>query len=396
MINMMNLRERVVTAFGERFGGMPQVVARAPGRVVLLGAHSDYNEGLVLPAAIDRAAWVAAAANGLDVVRVLALDFAEEGAFALGEVAARRHEVTEMAWLRYPMGMAWVLQEGGERLVGMDVVLASDVPMGAGMSSSAAVEMAFLLAWEQLSGFGLADLVRAQLGQRAENAYLNVGSGVMDQFASVAGRANHLILLDCRTLVHEWVPLPDQTAVLLVDSGARRQLAVVDYNSRPEQCREAVAILRPYLPGIRSLRDVEMVDFENFSHHLPLVLRRRVRHVVEERGRVQAGAAALRRGDVAAFGQMIKASQLSSRDHYELSIPELDVLAAAAWRQPGCYGSRFGGGGFGGFMQVLADLTAVDTIAEAMCDQFEETFGWVPRTFVCQIADGASLEWLSS
>lgn len=387
----MNLQERVATTFVERFGRAPEVVAKAPGRVNLLGAHSDYNEGLVLPAAIDRAAWVAAARNGSDVVRVWALDFAEEGAFALGEVAALRGVAVEPGWLRYPMGMAWAVQEAGERLVGMDVVLTSDVPVGAGMSSSAAVEMAFLLAWEALSGFVLPNLGRARLGQRAENEYLQVGSGMMDQFASVAGRANHLVLLDCRTLEHELVPLPEKTAVLLVDSGVRRQLVVVDYNSRPDQCREAVALLQPHLPGIQSLRDVSWADFENYSHYLPMVLRRRVRHAIEERGRVLAGAAALRRGDVAAFGQLMKASQLSSRDNYEVSIPELDLLAAVAWRQPGCYGSRFGGGGFGGFMQVLVDLTAVDPVAQAMAAEFAATFGRTPRTFVCQIADGAAL-----
>lgn len=387
----MDLRERVVTAFRERFGRGPEVVVRAPGRVNLLGAHSDYNEGLVLPAAVDRAAWVAAAGNGSGVVRVWAMDFAQEGAFELGEVGGRRGEAVEPSWLRYPMGMAWAVQEAGMGLVGMDVVLVSDVPVGAGMSSSAAVEMAFLLAWEAIGGFGLPNLTRALLGQRAENGYLNVGSGMMDQFACVAGRANALVLLDCRTLGHEWVGLPGETAVLLLDSGVRRQLVVVDYNSRPAQCREAVALLQPYLPGIRSLRDVAMVDFEHCSHHLPLVLRRRVRHVVEERGRVLAGAAALRRGDVVGFGQLMKESQLSSRDLYEVSIPELDVLAAAAWRQPGCYGGRFGGGGFGGFMQVLVDLTAVDAIAQAVAAEFAAAFGRVPPTFVCQISDGAAV-----
>lgn len=387
----MNLRKRVTETFVERFGRAPEVVVKAPGRVNLLGAHSDYNEGLVLPAAIDRAAWVAAARNNSDVVRVWALDFAQEGTFALDEVAALRGVAVEPTWLRYPMGMAWAVQEAGELPFGMDVVLTSDVPVGAGVSSSAAVEMAFLLAWEQIAGFTLPNLTRAQLGQRAENEYLNVGSGMMDQFASVAGRANHLVLLDCRTLDHELVPLPEKTAVLLVDSGVRRQLVVVDYNSRPEQCREAVALLQPHLPGIQSLRDVSWADFENYSHHLPMVLRRRVRHAIGERERVLAGAAALRQGKVAAFGQLIKASQLSSRDNYEVSIPELDLLAAVAWRQPGCYGSRFGGGGFGGFMQVLVDLTAVDPVAQAMSAEFETAFGRTPRTFVCQIADGASV-----
>ncbi|MEM7114150.1 MAG: galactokinase [Chloroflexota bacterium] len=384
--------QKVVDSFKSAFGHEPAVVTRAPGRVNLLGAHIDYSEGWVLPAAIDRSAWVAAAPSGGNEAVIEALDFGERAGFRLDELSlATSEQADNPAWLRYPMGVAWALREVRQSPVGMKAVLTSDVPMGAGVSSSAAVEMAYLLAWEQLSGFQLDNLARAQLGQRAENDFLGVGSGLMDQFASVNGRSNHAVLLDCRHLTHEWVPLPEKTAVLLVDSGVRRQLAKINYNSRPDQCRKAAAILQQHLPQLRTLRDLSYADFERYSHHLPMELRRRARHVVEECARVQAGAAALKRGDVDHFGQLVRQSQLSSRDNYENSIPELDVLAAAAWSVEGCYGSRFGGGGFGGFMQVLVREEAITAVSDHIATTFEKAFGRTPPMFTCQIGDGAEV-----
>ena len=388
----MDLQERAVNAFQLAFNQPPTVVARAPGRVNLLGAHIDYSEGWVLPAAIDRSAWVAAAPSGDDEVVIEAVDFGERAAFRLDWLMSSTLESAEVpAWLRYPMGVAWALYEAGQKPVGMKAVLTSDVPMGAGVSSSAAVEMAYLLAWEQLSGFRLDNLARAQLGQRAENEYLGVGSGLMDQLASVNGRSNHAVLLDCRHLTHEWVPLPEKTAVLLVDSGVRRQLAKINYNSRPDQCRQAATILQQHLPQLRTLRDLSHADFERYSHHLPMELRRRARHVVEECARVQAGVDALKRGAVDHFGQLVRQSQLSSRDNYQNSIPELTVRAAAAWSVDGCYGSRFGGGGFGGFMQVLVDKEAITAVSDHIATTFEKAFGRTPPMFTCQIGDGAEV-----
>jgi galactokinase len=291
------------------------------------------------------------------------------------------------------MGIAWALQQNGHSLSGMDVVMVGNVPIGAGVSSSAAVEIAFLLAWEALGGYELDDLTRARLGQQVENQFLGVGSGMMDQFASVHGRANCLVLLDCRTFEHERVPLPPDAAVILADSGVRRQLAHSNYNDRPRECREAAAMLRHYLPQVRTLRDVSPEMLAEYGRFLPEPHRRRAQHAVSECRRVQAGAAALRSGNVLTFGRLISESQASSRHNYENSLPELELLAEAAGQVEGCYGARFGGGGFGGFMQVLARGTAVAAVEAAMGEAFEGEFGRIPPMFTCQIGDGAVWEW---
>lgn len=387
----MILPDFVLREFAKRFGREAAVLVRAPGRVNLLGAHVDYIEGWVLPGAIDRAITLAAAPCPDPAVTVHALDFGESISFSLRPPLS---PLSSPAWLNYPLGIAWALQQNGRSLTGMDVVVAGNVPIGAGVSSSAAVEMAFLLAWEALGGYELDDLARARLGQQTENQFLGVGSGMMDQFASVHGQANCLILLDCRTYTHELLPLPPDTAVILADSGVRRQLVKSHYNDRPQECREAAAMLRRYLPQVRTLRDVSPGMLAEYGRFLPDILRRRVQHAVSECERVLAGAAALREGDVVAFGRLISESQTSSRHNYENSLPELDLLAEAAGSVEGCYGARFGGGGFGGFMQVLAKKTAVAPVEAAMQEAFERKFGRTPQMFTCQIGDGAVCEWL--
>ena len=383
--------EVVRDKFRQQFGRQPTLLTHAPGRINLLGAHVDYIEGWVLPGAIDRAVYLAVAPRSDPIVKIHALEFDQQASFSLSNLHS---PVSNPSWLNYPLGIAWALQQNGRSLTGMDVVVAGDVPIGAGVSSSAAVEMAFLLAWEVLGGYELDDLTRAQLGQQTENQFLGVGSGMMDQFASVHGQANHLILLDCRTLAHERIPLPPDTAVILADSGVRRQLAHSNYNDRPAECRQAATILRQYLPQVRTLRDVSPQMLAQYGRFLPKSLRRRAQHAVDECARVRAGAAALRQGDVTAFGRLVSESQESSRHNYENSLPQLDLLAEAASAVDGFYGARFGGGGFGGFMQVLVQATAVTSVQAAMREAFEREYGRVPDMFTCQIGGGAAWQWL--
>lgn len=389
---MYPIIEHLNQHFTTRFGRAAAVISRAPGRISLLGAHIDYSEGVVLPAAIDRAVWLAAAPRDDGVVRIEAVDFDERGQFQLPELAVQASSVVG-PWLNYPMGVAWALQERGYAPCGMDVLLVSDLPMEAGLSSSAAVEMAFVGAWQALSGFTLSDLEQAQIGQKTENEYLGVGSGIADQFASVNGRAGHFLHIDCRTMAYERVALPDgvETAVILVDSGVRRRLAASDYNSRPDECREAVAILQTILPHIATLRDVTQDDLELHTHLLPDTLRRRARHVVTECERVRRGVAALKAGDLLQFGRLVRQSQISSRDNYESSIPELDTLAAAAWAAQGCIGARFGGGGYGGMMQALVEKDAAAPVQHAMQSAFERAYGRIPPALVTTIGDGAAV-----
>ncbi len=391
----------VIDAFTARYGRRPEVVVRAPGRVALLGAHVDYSEGWVITSAIDRAVWLAAAPGRSSEVRIDALDLGQTATLDLADLPppVMQRSAAEATWTDYPAGVAWALAETGRRPPAMDVTFGGDVPIGAGVSSSAAVEMAFLLAWEALqppdagplAGDGAA---RARLGMRAENGYLGVQSGIMDQFSVLHGAAGKLVFLDCRSLEFEHLIVPASASVLVADSGVRRRLADAGpderhYNDRRQECSAAVEILKTSLPGIRTLRDVSLSDFELHSHRLPMTLRRRARHAIEECRRVHDGAAALRDGDLAAFGRLIRQSHLSTRDLYEVSIPEIDLLAASAWAAPGCYGARLVGGGFGGCVMVLAEAGSAESVRRAMVAAFEDEFDRTPEIFACTIDDGA-------
>lgn len=383
----------VADAFRRRWGRDPAVVVRAPGRVNLLGAHVDYSEGWVMPAAIDRAIWLAAAPATDEVLDVHALDRDDTQSLDLAALPppVAERSAPRATWVDYPAGVAWALREAGFRPRGMRVVFGGDVPVGAGLSASAAVEVAFLLAWERLSGFALNGLTRARMGRRAENGYVGVGSGIMDQFASIHGRAARVILLDCRTLDHELLPIPPRTAVMVADTGVRRRLRESGFNDRRAECEEAVAILRRDLPAIRTLRDVPAAHFERWCHRLPDPIVRRARHAVEECARVRAGAEALRRGDLSAFGELMSRSHRSSRDLYEVTVPELDLLAATAWEVDGCYGARLAGGGFGGCVIALVADSAVATLAEAWTERYRALFGRSPEVFTCAVTDGAGI-----
>lgn len=385
---MSELRASVVTAFERRFERAPEVVVRAPGRVNLLGEHVDYNEGWVLPAATEQAVWLAAARSAGDDVHILASDFIDgEAAFSLADLAPRDAQAP-VSWIDYPRGVAWSLQDEGHEIPPISAAFAGDVPIGAGVSSSAAVEVAFLAAWSALGKLDLDRLVMAKLGQKTENRYIGLASGIMDQFASAHSVAEHLLLLDCRSLTYEPIPLPQACAILVVDSGIRRELAGSEYNVRRRQCDEAVEILREHLPHITTLRDVTPEQFELAAHRLPILLRRRAQHVVEECARVLQGAEQLRRGDVEAFGRLIRHSHISLRDLYEVSISELDFLAATAWQQAGCYGARLTGAGFGGCIIVLAEAGATEAIAARLREAYAQSFSRTPRIFATRAAAG--------
>ncbi|MBN1811896.1 MAG: galactokinase, partial [Anaerolineae bacterium] len=342
------MQNKVITAFQARFGHQPKAVVRAPGRANLMGEHTDYNDGYVLPIALDRAAWIAASSTAGREVRLCALDLDKDAAFSLDRIPPR-----DGGWADYPRGVAWTLQDDGLELTGLEAVLASSVPVGSGLSSSAAIEVAFAYTWQALSGFERDRRELALLCQRAENVYVGVNCGILDQMASAWGAKGYARLLDCRTLESELVPLPKDVTVVVADTKVRRQLASSEYNVRRAQCEEAVSVLSEYLPGIRALRDVNSDDLERFKRHLPEVIYRRARHVVADNERVLQAAEALREGDVTTVGVLMKACHISLRDDYEVSSPELDVLAEAAWEAEGCYGARLTGAGFGGCAVAL-------------------------------------------
>jgi galactokinase len=377
------MQNKVITAFQDRFGRQPKVVVRAPGRANLLGGHTDYNDGYVLPVALDRAAWIAASPLAGCEVHLCALDLDKGAAFSLNHIPASDGE-----WADYPRGVAWALQDDGLELTGMEAVLTSSVPVGSGLSSSAAIEVAFAYTWQMLSDFERDRRALALLCQRAENAYVGVNCGILDQMASACGAEGYARLLDCRTLESELVPLPKDVAVVVADTKVRRQLASSEYNVRRAQCEEAVSALSGHLPGIRALRDVSSSDLERFKGHLSEIVYRRARHVVADNERVLQAAGALREGDVTTVGALMKACHISLRDDYEVSSPELDVLAEAAWEAEGCYGARLTGAGFGGCTVALVAEGAVSDFEAHVAAAYESAFDRLPDIYACRSANG--------
>jgi galactokinase len=379
--------------FGRAFGGSPGVVARAPGRVELLGNHTDYNGGLVIAAAIDRSTVVAgrAAEGSRARARVRSAQFGEGDEFAADAVEPG----AEGAWGRYVRGVVWSL---GERLGvrrGFDAAVAGDVPLGAGLSSSASLQAAlgaFLIGAGVVGGPvpGASEderrLALAQMLQRGENAFVGVASGLLDQFSVLFGRAGHALSLDCRSLEFARLPLGDPApAVVVCDSKTSRRLADGMYNQRRAECERVVAYF-----GVRWLRDVSLEELESHWERLDPVGRLRARHVLAENARVARGGEALRAGRLAEFGALMSASHASSRDDFANSAPALDALVEAAEAAPGFLGGKLSGAGWAGCTVNLVESGRAAEFAAAVADGYARRTGTVPEVHVCHAADGAS------
>ncbi len=387
----MNLPNTLPAVFQQKFGRPPAFVARAPGRVNLLGEHVDYNDGFVLPAAIDRATYIAFSPADSERTTLWAADFDKAAVFSSQTLAAQTQPDGSPLpdWARYPAGMMWALGEAGLETPAMDAVFASDVPRGSGLSSSASVEMAFGVAWQQLGGWELAPMELAKLGQRAENQYVGVNCGIMDQFASACGVENRLLLLDCRSLEWETLALPEGVSIVVADTTVRRKLTSGEYNNRRAACEQAVRLLQAGLPGIRSLRDVSLADFNRLAGTLPVEVEKRARHVVEEIERTRQAIPLLQAGDVSRFGKLMNACHASLRDLYEVSCPELDVMAGVAQSLAGCYGARLTGAGFGGCTVNLAAREQAEAFAQALAAGYESRTGIHPEIYICKASAGA-------
>jgi galactokinase len=371
--------------FRETFSYAPQGLFRAPGRVNLVGEHTDYNDGFVLPMAIDREVWVAASARSgganRRTVRLLAVTL--DGQLTTFSLEGLQPDM-RTRWSNYVRGVLALMERAGHRLGGLDLAYAGDIPIGAGLSSSAAVEVAVAVAARALFNLDLSDLELARLCQQAEHEFAGTQCGIMDQLISVAGKAGHALLIDCRSLTWRPAPLPAGSAIVVCDTGKRRALAASAYNERRAQCEEGAQQL-----GVTALRDLDVETFEAQAGELSPLLRKRCRHVVHEIYRTVRAAGSLERGDRSAFGQLMNDSHTSLRDLYEVSCEELDLMAALARSQPGCWGARMTGAGFGGCVVALVDDGAVEAFVPTVATLYERQTMRTPALYVCRAVNGA-------
>jgi galactokinase len=373
----------IIKSFHEKFHtrNAPRLF-QAPGRINLIGEHTDYNQGFVLPAAIDRHIVLAARAREDSRINVYAVDFKQWERFDLGREISPS---PEKSWGDYIRGMAWVLLQNNPELKGMDAVIAGDIPIGAGLSSSAALEVVVGYALLQLSGIERQGPLLAKAAQRAENEFVGMRCGIMDQFIACLGKTGHALLIDCRDLSHQAVPLPSQVAWVIVDSGVHRGLVDMEYNTRRQECETAARHF-----DVAALRDLDMVTFQSRAHELSEVVRRRARHVISENERTLSAAKALKRGDLAAFGRLMTASHMSLRDDFEVSCSQLDWLVETAVDVPGVYGARLTGAGFGGCMLAAVDQRAVETFVNVLATRYPAVAGKPATAYICKASQGVA------
>ncbi len=375
----MDLRTQVTENFQQQFGGPPHYIVRAPGRVNLIGEHTDYNDGFVLPMAIDRATWIALRPSAASRLTLVALNHEDNLTFDLSDFGKQAGH-----WGEYAKGVAWALQQQGYELKGWEGVMACDVPMGAGLSSSASYELAVARAFAAVSGFGWDARAMALLGQTAENQWVGVNCGIMDQMISAAGRDGHALLIDCRSLDCTPVRLPTDTVVVILDTSTRRGLVDSQYNERRTQCEQAAAFF-----GVTALRDVSIDQFTARADALEELPRRRARHVITENARTEEAAVTT---DPVVFGQLMNASHDSLRDDFEVTNEALNQIVDCARAVPGCYGARMTGAGFGGCAVALVAAEAADQFVSAIGPAYRTRSGLEPKIYVCQATKGASLD----
>jgi galactokinase len=379
--------DALVRAFGAG-GGI--VTAFAPGRVNLIGEHTDYNDGFVLPMAIDPGIALAARPRPERQVRVLAVDLGESTTFPL-DVPAEPDPAHR--WSDYVRGVIWALQRAGLRVDGMDVAFSGTLAQGAGLASSAALEVATAISVQALTGFALERSRLARLCQTAENEFVGVQCGIMDQFVSLAARAGHALFLDCRSLAFEHVPLDlGRHVIAICHSGVKHALVGSEYNRRRQECAAGVAALRARFPGVEALRDATPEQLEACRGGLGEVVYRRCRHVIGENARVREAVAALRTGNMEAFGLLMDASHASLRDDFQVSCAELDLLVDLARRSPGVLGARLTGGGFGGCTVNLLEREALPRLRDVVLGEYQRRTGLQPLLLVSGAAGGAEVE----
>jgi len=379
--------DELTERFREKFHAPPQVFI-APGRVNIIGEHTDYNDGFVLPCAIEFSTRAAIAPRADQKLVLRSAEFAEPFEFDLQNLPRKPLG----RWSDYVVGVAIMLRQAGHLARGANLLVHGEVPIGAGLSSSAAIEIATALALLSLTGTKLALPEIAKLCQRAENEFVGAHVGIMDQFVSCLGKAGHAVLLDCRSLNFELVPVPPQVKLVICNTMVKHEHSGGEYNRRREECEEGVRILSKSFPGISALRDVTLEQLEAASNMLPPIIYKRCRHVVEEIRRVLQAVDCLRSSNLDQMGRLMRDSHCSLRDLYEVSCSELDAMVEAAEGLPGYYGGRMTGGGFGGCTVNLVTSSHAEGFRKSIAGRYRERTGISPEIYICSPADGAHVE----
>lgn len=375
------------------FNAKPEFVVRAPGRVNLIGEHTDYNDGFVLPMAIDRAVWMALSPRADSQVRIRSLDLETDSVFELNSL------VKEEGWAEYIKGVAYELQNANHKLKGFDAVMTGNVPRGAGLSSSAAVELATARAFAAVSGFAWDATQMAKLSQKAENEWVGVNCGIMDQMASAASKEGFALFLDCRSLEYQYAPLPEDVSVVILDTSTRRGLVDSAYNERRSQCEEAARWF-----GVKALRDVSVVEFERKPalslvegkkkeerEGLSEVVLKRARHIVTENARVLEAVQVMKAGNIKRLGELFNASHDSLRDDFEVTNDALNIMVECAREQASCYGARMTGAGFGGCAVALVKKENAEEFTNIVSAAYRHRSGLEASVYVCKASEGASI-----
>ncbi len=376
----MPLQDFVKQRFYEEFGENPSYVVRSPGRVNLIGEHTDYNDGFVLPMAIDRAAWIALRPRADKRVFAISADLDDRREFPLDKLPRSM----ETDWIDYLIGIAWALQESGCALTGWEGVVSGDVPIGSGLSSSAALELVTARAFYSVSDFEWDAAAMAKVGMNAENNWLGINTGIMDQMISAAGIENRALLIDCRSLKAWSAPLPPETVVIILDTGTRRGLVDSKYNERREQCKAAARCF-----GVQALRDVDVAAFNQQAAELAPLIRKRARHVVHENDRTLRARDAMNAGNAARLGQLMIESHISLRDDFEVSSEALDIIVECANAEAACYGARMTGAGFGGCAVALVKADSAAAFVDNVRTSYTAAAKHTPTIYITRASKGA-------
>ncbi len=373
--------------FEQAYGGLPEIWVRAPGRVDLMGSHTDYNMGYVMTMTVSQDTWIAAQARQDGRVCICSLNTDGQSCFDLDNIL---HD-PDLPWSNYVRGVAKVLQEKGHSLQGFDGLIHSTIPFGRGLSSSAALEMASAIVFQQVSEFRLDAVQMALYGQEAENKFVGVNSGILDQYSSALGKEDCALKLDCRHLTSETVQIPKDLRVVICDTQAKRNLVGSEYDERRKQCEAGVRFLQQFYPDIRALRDVSIVEFMAHEDEMPDLVAKRCRVIVEENQRVLDLAEAFSKSDQGAVSRLFSTSYAGARDLFEISVPAMEAMIDAILKSPGAISGRQAGAGFGGCMVALVMADQVEEFSTQVKKHYQEKTGIAPRIYTTTASAGAGL-----